>query len=193
MKNLFPLVLLSAVLAVSACDETTSVKEDVLKDAKNFEDGVSNVTEYNDGLVSNVSLLQAEWQKLDRVINSNEFDLTNDDFNKKYSSAHSAFMNEYNRVKSALSSVSPIGKGGAEYRVAALGCINAYGELGALVAPNNLSLAILEQDEKYFDDYDRAFEKVIEAENGYIAANKSFASKNNRRLEKSIDIEELAK
>jgi len=193
MKNLFPLVLLSAVLAISACDETTNTKEEVLKDAANFEKGVSTAFDYNNGLVSQVSLLQAEYTKFDRITGADDFDMSNDDFSKRYTDAYNAFMKECNRVRGVVSSVKPVGKSAGAFRDAALKCINAYGELGALLAPDIVSVAISVNDESFFEDLDGAYNLVEETEDGYIAMNKTFCNNNDITLGETVDIEELAK
>ena len=195
MKNLFPLVLLSVVLAVSACDltESTNTKEEVKKDAANFEKGVSTALEYNDGLVSEMSLMMAEYLKLDRIMNDENFDLSNDDFSKKYSNAYNAFMKECNRVRGVLSSVKPVGNDAGSYRDAALNCINAYTEYGDLLATDVINRGIEEDYDSFMAELEAAYNLVTQTENELRIHQNDFASNNGITIGEAVDVEELAK
>jgi hypothetical protein len=92
-----------------------------------------------------------------------------------------------------VSSVKPVGKSSGAFRDAALKCINAYGNLGDLLAPIVVSLAISENDTDFFEKLDVTYSLVTESEDGYIAMNKTFCKNNDITLGETVDIEELAK
>lgn len=195
MKKIYGLIIPIVLFAFISCGdngEKTS-KEDLISDAKKLETGVYTALDYNDGLVSEISLLQVAYAKLDQIMIEDAFDLNNNSFFERYNKAHKTFMSECMRIKSVLNKLSPIGERGAEYKEISLQCADAYASLGELIEAENLKEIINTQNELQFSSIDMASMIVDQAQNTYIEMNRSYAIANDLTLGESMDIDELAK
>jgi len=194
MKKLIPLLLFSILLATPACEVTDNTsKEDVIKNAKDFENGVDTALEYNNGLVSQVSLLQADYIKMENIILEENFDLANADYYKRYSKAYTDFSKKCKRVKKVVSSVKPVGKQSGKYRDAAIGFINSFSNMSPLFVPEVLKKAVIENDTGFFERRGKLYQLAMQKRDGYLKMNDTFCKKNNIKVSGKVDIKELAK
>ena len=195
MKKIYGLIIPIVLFAFISCGdngEKTS-KEDLLSDAKKLETGVYTPLDYNDGLVSEISLLQVAYAKVDQMMQEDAFDLNNDSFFERYNKAHQNFVNECMRIKSVLNKLSPIGERGTEYKEISIQCVDAYASLGELIDAENLKEIINTQNELQYSSIDMAYMIVDQSENTYIEMNRNYAIANGITLGEAVDIDELAK
>lgn len=194
MKKLIPLFLCSLLLTTPACEVTDNTsKADVLKNAANFEKGVDTALEYNNGLVSQVSLLQAVYVKMENIILEENFDLSNADYYKRYSKAYNDCSKKCKKVKKVVSSVKPVGKESGKYRDAAIGFINSISNMSPLFAPEALKKAVIENDTAFFERRNKLYQLAMQKRDGYLKMNDTFCKKNNIKVTGKVDIKELAK
>ena len=194
MKKIIPLILFSLLLALSACEVTDNTsKENILKNAANFEKGVDTPLEYNNGLVSQVSLLQAAYVKMENIIFEENFDLSNADFYERYSKAYDDFSKKCKKVKRVVSSVKSVGKQSGKYKDAAIGFVNSISNMSPLFAPEVLKKAVIENDTAFFDRRSKLYQLAMKKRDGYLKMNDTFCKKNNIKVTGKIDISELAK
>ena len=194
MKKIIPLILFSLLLALSACEVTDNTsKENILKNAANFENGVDTPLEYNNGLVSQVSLLQAAIVKLENIIFEENFDPSNADHYKGYSKAYDDFSKKCKKVKKVVSSVKPVGKQSGKYRDAAIGFINSISNLSPLYAPEVVKKAYFDTDKSWGERRDKLNQIAFQERDSYLKMNDIFCKKNNITVSGNVDINELAK
>ena len=178
-----------------SCGDETSVDKlnDIKSDASNFEDGVSTAMEYNDGVISEISLLDLKMMALNEQV-ENGIDDT-------YSKVYEEFIKEYERVSGVIYRVAPAGKGGTDFKASALDYIDSYGEIIDYFAPENITemMEIMNGDatpsdeqSSYIADFMSALEDVDSKFEALAEAQQVFANKNDSYIKKEeVDLEEI--
>ena len=188
------LIILLLAFTYSCGDETSVDKlNDIKSDASNFEDGVSTAIEYNDGVISEISLLDLKMMALNEQAEKG----VDDEYPKLYEEC----LNEYQRVSAIIRKVAPAGVGGADFKISALAYIDSYGVMLEYFTPESIT-GILEQlnsDEEqnmeqlsYFDGFFKAMQDVDNKFDMLSEAQQVFANKNDSYVEKNeVDLEEI--
>ena len=131
-KNILLLLTFSLLLLNSCGNDTPKDKlNDIKKDASNFEDGVSNAMDYNDGVISELTLLELKLMDLNSQIENG--------LDANYPEIFSECLKEQKRVHDVIYKVAPAGVGGAEFKNTAINYINAYGDLLDYFTPEKVS------------------------------------------------------
>ena len=196
MKKIRNIIILLFVFSLTACDlssEDKITQGDLLSDASKFENGVSTALDYNNGLVSLISLLQVEYAKVDNIMSEDDFDLNDPDFYSRYSAAYISFKNECQRIKSVVTKVAPVGTGGAEFKRVSLECADAYIDLANLIDAESVLNVLNNADEQQYSLIEASYERVDQKENNYISMNERFCKLNDITMGAAVDIEALAK
>ena len=196
MKKFLNIIILIFLVSLTACDlnsENKITQDDLLSDASKFENGVSTALDYNNGLVSEISLLQVEYAKVDNIMNEDGFDLNDSDFYTRYIVAYNSFKNECQRIKSVVSKVAPVGTGGPEFKRVSLECADAYIDLANLIDAESVINVLNNADEGQYSLIEASYERVDQKENNYILMNERFCNLNDITMGEAVDIEALAK
>ena len=189
-------ILIMVLLAISySCGDDTAIDKlnDIKSDASNFEDGVSTAMEYNDGVISEISLLDLKMMGLNEQAEKG--------LDETYPSLYEDCLKEYARVSSVIHKVSPAGVGGVDFKLAATNYIESYGEMLEYFNPESIAriLEIINNEQaqsseflEYTESFFSAMEKVDEAFDQLSSAQQIFATKNDSKIkEDNIDLEEL--
>ena len=188
------LIVLLLAFGYSCGDETPIDKlNDIKSDASNFEEGVSTAMEYNDGVISEISLLDLKMMGLNEQVDKG--------LDESYPALYEECVKEYDRVSNVIHRVAPNGIGGADFKVSATNYIDSYGKMLEYFNPESIAqfLEIMNSEEtqsaetiKSTEDFFEAMQSVDATFDELTKAQQIFASKNNSYIkEDNIDLEEL--
>lgn len=178
-----------------SCGDDTAVDKlnDIKTDASNFEDGVSTAIDYNDGVISEISLLDLKMMALNEQAEKGVDDA--------YPGLYEECLNEYQRVSGVIRKVAPAGIGGADFKISALAYIDSYGVMLEYFTPESIT-GILEQMESdelqtmeelnYIDEFFKAMQDVDQKFDMLSDAQQVFAKRNDSYVKKDeVDLEEI--
>ena len=187
------LFLTSCLVRLNSCggDTPKDKLNEIKSDPSNFEEGVSSAMDYNDGVISELSLLDLKTYSLEK-----HFEKGLDD---DYVGFYEECMNEYQRVSRVIRKVAPAGIGGADFKASALEYIDSYGAMLKSYDPVSLTriLEQIESDEtlsimEMVSAMDSAIEDYQKKYNMLSEAQKIFASRNDVKIEEeAYDLDEL--
>lgn len=187
-KNIL-LLFTSCILILSSCGNDTPKEklDDIKSDASNFEDGVSTAMAYNDGVISELTLLELKFMDLNSQLENGP--------DENYPKTYTECLQEHKRVKDVIYKVTPAGIGGSDFKNAALDYINAYGVLVDFLAPD-MVVEIMDESTDEMSElalgFAGAYTKFENANNALSEAQEIFARKNDSYIdEESINIDEL--
>ena len=187
-KNIL-LLFTSCILILSSCGNDTPKEklDDIKSDASNFEDGVSTAMAYNDGVISELTLLELKFMDLNSQLENGP--------DENYPETYTECLQEHKRVKDVIYKVTPAGIGGSDFKNAALDYINAYGVLVDFLAPD-MVVEIMDESTDEMSElalgFAGAYTKFENANNALSEAQEIFARKNDSYIdEESINIDEL--
>ena len=187
-KNIL-LLFTSCILILSSCGNDTPKEklDDIKSDASNFEDGVSTAMAYNDGVISELTLLELKFMDLNSQLENGP--------DENYPETYTACLQEHKRVKDVIYKVTPAGIGGSDFKNAALDYINAYGVLVDFLAPD-MVVEIMDESMDEMSElalgFAGAYTKFENANIALSEAQEIFARKNDSYIdEESINIDEL--
>ena len=187
-KNIL-LLFTSCLLILSSCGDDTPKEKlnDIKNDASNFEDGVSTAMAYNDGVISELTLLELKFMDLNTQLENG--------LDENYPETYTECLQEHKRVKDVIYKVAPAGIGGSDFKNAALDYINAYGFLVDFLAPEMVVQIMDESTDEISElalNFAEAYTKFENANNALSNAQEIFARKNDSYIdEESINIDEL--
>lgn len=188
------LIVLLLAFGYSCGDETPLDQlNDIKSDASNFEDGVSTAMEYNDGVISEISLLDLKMMGLNEQADNG--------LDESYPALYEECTKEYDRVSNVILKVAPYGIGGADFKVSAINYIDSYGEMLEYFNPESIAklLEIVSSEEtqsaesiKYTEGFFEAMQSVDATFDELTKAQQIFATKNDSYIkEENIDLEEV--
>ena len=178
-----------------SCGDDTAVDKlnDIKTDASNFEDGVSTAIEYNDGVISEISLLDLKMMALNEQAEKGVDDA--------YPKLYEECLNEYQRVSGVIRKVTPAGIGGADFKISALAYIDSYGVMLEYFTPESITgiLEQMESDEEqtmeqlnYIDEFFKAMQDVDDKFDMLSEAQQVFEKRNDSYVKKDeVDLEEI--
>ena len=187
-KNILLLFTFSLLLLNSCGNDTPKDKlNDIKKDASNFKDGVSSALAYNDGIISELTLLELKLMDLNSQIENG--------LDANYPEIFSECLKEQKRVHDVIYKVAPAGVGGAEFKNTAINYINAYGDLLDYFTPEKVSELMDESTNEMSEitlGFIEAFTNYENANNSLAEGQQIFARKNDSYIEEeSVDLDEL--
>ena len=195
MTRLHSLFILFLLVFTYSCGDDTAVDKlnDIKTDASNFEDGVSTAIDYNDGVISEISLLDLKMMALNEQAEKGVDDA--------YPGLYEECLNEYQRVSGVIRKVAPAGIGGADFKISALAYIDSYGVMLEYFTPESITeiLEQMESDElqtmeelNYIDEFFKAMQDVDQKFDMLSDAQQVFAKRNDSYVKKDeVDLEEI--
>ncbi len=197
MKKLF-LIPLAATYMIScgsdnghsSSDITDAIEDMDLEHAADMvvEDGANDIYEYNDALLSEVTLVEVEFTKLN--------DLDKQDIPaKEYEAEVEKSMEVIDHAQKNLTNIEPFGSGGEDFLDAVKGYMTESRKLMRLYFDYAADFEIPDEewtDERYtayVEDFEPAFEAYSKAYDNINAKQEIFASMNGTSVEESASFD----
>ena len=187
-KNILLLFTFSLLLLNSCGNDTPKDKlNDIKKDASNFEDGVSSALAYNDGIISELALMDLKFMELNSYIENGP--------DENYPETYAECVQEHKRIYDVVNKVAPFGIGASDFKNAALDYLNAYGDFLDFLAPEKWDVMMDESSDEISElslGFAEAYTQFENELNRLNDAQQIFAKKNDFRIDdEEYDLEKI--